>query len=74
MENTTQESKMQEPKFHAGGLRINSRHTNGGSHSRVYDSRIGSPSVLEIQELKMQAPTILMVLESNKVLRIQEHS
>ena len=27
-----------------------------------------------IQESKMQAPTILMVLESNEVLRIQEHS
>ena len=26
-----------------------------------------------IQESKMQAPTILMVLESNEVLRIQEH-
>ena len=30
--------------------------------------------VLVIQESKMQAPTILMVLESNEVLRIQEHS
>ena len=27
-----------------------------------------------IQESKMQAPKILMVLESNEVLRIQEHS
>ena len=27
-----------------------------------------------IQESKMQAPTILVVLESNEVLRIQEHS
>ena len=26
------------------------------------------------RESKMQAPTILMVLESNEVLRIQEHS
>ena len=30
--------------------------------------------VLVIQESKIQAPTILMVLESNEVLRIQEHS
>ena len=30
--------------------------------------------VLVIQESKMRAPTILMVLESNEVLRIQEHS
>ncbi|XP_065616943.1 uncharacterized protein LOC136062143 [Quercus suber] len=30
--------------------------------------------VLVIQESKMQVPTILMVLESNEVLRIQEHS
>ena len=30
--------------------------------------------VLVIQESKMQAPTILVVLESNEVLRIQEHS
>ena len=29
--------------------------------------------VLVIQESKMQAPTILMVLEPNEVLRIQEH-
>ena len=29
--------------------------------------------VLVIQESKMQAPTILIVLESNEVLRIQEH-
>ena len=27
-----------------------------------------------IQESKMQAPTILLVLESNEVLRIQKHS
>ena len=27
-----------------------------------------------IQESKMQEPTILIVLESNEVLRIQEHS
>ena len=27
-----------------------------------------------IQESKMQVPTILMFLESNEVLRIQEHS
>ena len=27
-----------------------------------------------IQESKMQAPTILMVLESNEVLRIKEYS
>ena len=27
-----------------------------------------------IQESKMQAPTILKILESNEVLRIQEHS
>ena len=27
-----------------------------------------------IQESKIQAPTTLMVLESNEVLRIQEHS
>ena len=30
--------------------------------------------MLVIQESKMQAPTILMVLESNEVLWIQEHS
>ena len=30
--------------------------------------------MLMIQESKMQAPTILMALESNEVLRIQEHS
>ena len=30
--------------------------------------------VLVIQESKMQVPTILLVLESNEVLRIQEHS
>ena len=30
--------------------------------------------VLVIQESKMWVPTILMVLESNEVLRIQEHS
>ena len=30
--------------------------------------------VLVIQESKMQAPKILMILESNEVLRIQEHS
>ena len=30
--------------------------------------------VLVIQESKIQVPTILMVLESNEVLRIQEHS
>ena len=29
--------------------------------------------VLVIQEFKIQVPTILMVLESNEVLRIQEH-
>ena len=29
--------------------------------------------ILVIQESKMQVPTILMVLESNEVLRIQEH-
>ena len=45
MENTTQESKMQEPEFHAVGPRTNSWCTNGGSHSRVYDSGIGNPSV-----------------------------
>ena len=43
MENTTQESKIQEPKFHAVGPRTNSWCTNGGSHSRVYNSRIGNP-------------------------------
>ena len=30
--------------------------------------------VLVIQESKMQVPTILLVLKSNEVLRIQEHS
>ena len=30
--------------------------------------------ILVIQESKMQAPTILMVLESNEVLRIKEYS
>ena len=43
MENTTQESKIQEPEFHAVGPRTNSWCTNGGSHSRVYNSRIGNP-------------------------------
>ena len=39
--------------------------------STIQESTI---QVSVIQESKMQAPTILTVLESNEVLRIQEHS
>ena len=42
----------------------------------VQESMIHGSSiqVLVIQESKMLAPTILMALESNEVLRIQQHS
>ena len=45
MENTTQESKMQELEFHFVGPKTNSWCANRGSHSRVYNSGINNPSV-----------------------------
>ena len=74
METTTQESKMQEP-------------TNfiPEDQEPIFDAPMEAPiqeytiqesaiQVPLVQESKLQIPTILMVLESNEVLRIQEHS
>ena len=74
METTTQESKMQEP-------------TNfiPEDQEPIFDAPMEAPiqeytiqesaiQVPLVQESKLQIPTILMALESNEVLRIQEHS
>ena len=74
METTTQESKMKEPaNFMPEDQEpiLDAPMEAPTQKSTIQESAI---QVSVIQESKMQAPTILMVLESNEVLRIQERS
>ena len=74
METTTQESKIQEamnfmPEHQEPILGAPMEAPT--QESTIQESAIQASVT---QESKMQAPAILMVLESNEVLRIQEHS
>ena len=74
METTTQESKIQEAmNFMPEDQEpiLDAPMEAPTQESTIQESAI---QALVIQESKMKALAILMVLESNEVLRIQEHS
>ena len=74
METATQKSKMQKPAnfmLEDQEPLLDATMEAPTQESMIQESTI---QVSVIHKSKMKAPTILMVLESNEVLRIQEHS